>query len=171
MRAGQGTKQRNGAAGRPIASRLDVDQVDRQRVSRLGALDIEGPGLRIDEGVLDRLAGQVLLGADPAGEAILCIEIEDIARLHPGDRVDATEGPGVLLLGGNDPLDVDGLDGHSPYDTAPAVAHRGANTWRFQPLVDARVRARSYGPVRATSPIHGGAKSHSPLIGANWLAI
>src|SRR5207244_8615933 len=104
VRAGQRAKQRNGAAGRPIARRLDVDQVDRQRVARLGALDIEGPGLGIDEGVLDRLAGQVLLGADPAGEAILGIEVENVAWLDPGDRVDATEGPGVLLLGWNDPL-------------------------------------------------------------------
>src|ERR1700674_3802788 len=87
--------------------------MDRQRVARLSPLDVERPSLRIDEGVLDRFAGQVLLGTDPAGEAILRVEVEHLAWLHPGDRVDSAEGPGVLLLGWDDPPDGDGLD-HVP---------------------------------------------------------
>src|SRR5207253_2639935 len=64
--------------------------------------------------------------ADLAGETVLCIEVEDVARLDASDRIHAAERPGVLLLGWNDPFDVDGVD-HWPVFWA---ARLSASTWR-----------------------------------------
>src|SRR5256886_14959714 len=61
VRAGQRPEEWHGDARRPIARRLDVDEVDCERVARLGALDIEGPRLWIDIWVLTDLAEQILL--------------------------------------------------------------------------------------------------------------
>src|SRR2546423_4904228 len=85
----------------------------RQGVAGFGALDVERSRLRVDEGVFADLGEQVSLRAHLPTEAILRVEVEHVALLDPRDRIDPAEGPGVLLLGGDDPLDVDGLD-HSP---------------------------------------------------------
>src|SRR6202521_4345383 len=173
MRPGQGPKQGHRAAGRPISGRLHVDQVDRQRVARLRALDVERAGLWIDERVLDRLAGQVLLRSDLAGKAVLRIQIEHVTGLNAGDRVDAAKGPGVLLLSRNDPLDVNGLDHSSPLSASVSYsvfleARRSASTWRALAraarrrssdagyVILRRLRiVRAFGPASAARPPAG----------------
>src|SRR5205823_6439668 len=126
VRAGQRPEERDRDARRPIPRRLNVDQMDREGVARLGALHIEGPRLWIDIGVLADLAEQIPLRADLPGETVLRIEVEDVARLDASDRIDAAERPGVLLFSWNDPFDVDRLD-HWP---AFSAARRSASTWR-----------------------------------------
>src|SRR5437588_701003 len=85
-----------------------------QRIARLGALDIKRSGLRVDEGVFAHLGEEILFGADPPAETVLRVQVEDFTRLDSGYRIDAAEGPGILLLRRNDPLDLDGLD-HFPF--------------------------------------------------------
>ena len=45
---------------RPVARRLDRDEVDREGVAGLGALDVERPGQRVHERELDDLRHQVV---------------------------------------------------------------------------------------------------------------
>ena len=69
--AGQGPEEWNVDADRPVAGRLDVDQMNRQRVARLGALDVEGTRLRVEVGKLADLAEDVTRRADMSGKAVL----------------------------------------------------------------------------------------------------
>src|SRR5437879_1018524 len=97
--------------------------MDGQRIARLGALQINRSVLRIDEGVLADLGEQILFRADAPAEAVLRVQVEDFTRLDSGYRIDAAEGPSVLLLRRNDPLDLDGLD-HFPFLAEARLAAR-----------------------------------------------
>ena len=97
--------------------------MNRQGIAWLSALDIERSRLRIDEGVFADLAEQVSRRAHLPAEAVLRVQIQDLARLDAGHRIDAPKRPGVLLFGRDDPLDVDGLD-HSPAFVAARLSAR-----------------------------------------------
>src|SRR5207302_8500493 len=84
--------------------------MDGERIARLGALDIERSSLWVDEGVFANLGEQIFFRADAPAETVLGVEIEDFTRLDASHRIDTAEGPVVLLLGRDDPLDLDGFD-------------------------------------------------------------
>src|SRR6266851_5189921 len=65
--------------------------------ARLGALDMERPGLRVQERELADLGDQVLLATDSSREAVLGPQFQHYPWLYPGDRGGAAECPGVLL--------------------------------------------------------------------------
>jgi hypothetical protein len=67
----QGAEEGHGGGDGPIPGGLDSDQVNRQRVARFGTLNPKGSGLRIDEGVNNRLTGEIGLRSDLAAEGIL----------------------------------------------------------------------------------------------------
>ena len=67
MPAEEGDRRRRA----PVAGGLEADEVQRQRVARLGALDVERAGLRVDEAQVDLLAGQVGDAAQRAAEGVL----------------------------------------------------------------------------------------------------
>src|SRR5215472_8951480 len=94
---GQRPEQRDGGGGGPVAARLDRHEMHRQRVARFGALDVERAGLRVEERELADLRDQVILAADPAGEAVLRPQLEHRRGPDPRDRGRAAEGPRVLI--------------------------------------------------------------------------
>ena len=58
--ASQPAEERDRGRRRPVARRLDADEVQRERVAGLGALDVERPGLRVHEAQVDLLARQIV---------------------------------------------------------------------------------------------------------------
>ena len=127
FRAGQGAEQRKGRADRPVACRLHVDEMDRKGVAGLGAFDVEGAGLRVDEGVRDRAAREVLDRPDPAAEAVLGEQVEDVAGLDALDRLAAAERPRVLVLRRHEPANRHVL-GHRDASLQPHSHRAGSSS-------------------------------------------
>ena len=95
--------------------------MDRERVTRFGTLDVERTRLWVDEGVRDRLAGQVVVRSDLAGERVLGVQVEDLAGLDPHDGLAAAERPGILLPGWNESRGFR-LDRHGRSSDLPVAA-------------------------------------------------
>jgi hypothetical protein len=104
--AGQPTEERDGRRRAPVTGRLQGDEVQRQGVPRLGALDVEGTGLRVDEAQVDLLAGQVLGRAQRPAIGVVGPQPQRRARGDAAQRGHAAEGERVLLERGHDLDDV-----------------------------------------------------------------
>ena len=106
--AGQPAEERDRRRGAPVTGRLHGDEVQRQGVPRLGALDVERPGLRVDVAQVDLLARQVLGPAERPAEGVVGPQAQRRPGHDPPQRGDAAEGERVLLEAGNDLDDVHG---------------------------------------------------------------
>ena len=89
----QRSEERHRARRRPVARWLDRDEVDRERVTRLGTFDEERPGLRIHERELDHARDVVVRPADLAAERVLGPQLEDVSGLDRSDGRHAAERP------------------------------------------------------------------------------
>src|ERR1019366_3036125 len=97
MCAGQGAEQRHGRQRRPVSAGLDRDEVDRKRVARLRALDIEGARLRVEEREIAHYRYEVIARTDPTRKAVLRPQFEDTTGLHTHHRRRTAERPGELV--------------------------------------------------------------------------
>ena len=97
--AGHAAEERDRRRRAPVAGRLERDEVQHEGVARLGALDVERSGLRVDEAQVDLLAGQVVDAAQHAAEGVVGPQPQRRARPDPHHRGDAAERVGVLLAG------------------------------------------------------------------------
>src|SRR6476619_7415473 len=69
--AGQPAEERDQRRRTPGACRSQIGQVDRQRVARLGALDPERPGLRVQVLGVERSGGHVVAAGDASAVGVL----------------------------------------------------------------------------------------------------
>ena len=95
--AGQAAEERDRRRGAPVPGGLHRDEVQRQGVPRLGALDVERAGLRVDEAQVDLLARQVLGRAQGPAERVVGPQPQRRPGRDPPQRGDAAEGERVLL--------------------------------------------------------------------------
>ena len=95
--AGQAAEERDRRRRAPVPGGLHGHEVQRQGVPGLGALDVERPGLRVDEAQVDLLAGQVLDRAQRPAERVVGPQAQRRPGRDPAQRGDAAEGERVLL--------------------------------------------------------------------------
>ena len=107
--AGQAAEERDRRRHTPVARRLQRGEVQHESVTGLGALDVEGTGLRVDRVDVDACRRQVTRLPDSAGVGVLGPQAHGGAGFDRHDRLDPAEGPGVLLKGW---CELDGL--HAP---------------------------------------------------------
>ena len=95
--AGERAEERDRGGRRPVARGPEVGDVDGEGVARLGALHVEGPGLRVDLGHDQHLGGPVGGALQASGEGVLRPEPQRRARGYPVGRGDPAERPGELV--------------------------------------------------------------------------
>ena len=98
---------KNGIAAETPQSRAgsSVDEVQRQGVAGLGALDEERPGLRVDVAQVDLLAGQV--GGRPQRAAERVVGPQPQRRARAATRCSGATPPKVNAYCSNDGRDLD----------------------------------------------------------------
>ena len=106
--AGQPAEERDRRRGGPVARGLQGDQVQREGVPRLGALDVEGAGLRVHEAQVDLLARQVLVDRSAPQKASSDHSRSAVPGRIRASGARAAEGERVLLERGHDLDDVHG---------------------------------------------------------------
>src|SRR3954453_15240558 len=89
--AGHAAEERDRSRRSPVAGRLQRDEVESQGVAGLGALDVERPGLRVDEPQVHLLARQVVDAAQDTVEGVLGPQPQRVARLDAHGRGCAAE--------------------------------------------------------------------------------
>src|SRR5205823_2816197 len=86
-RRGEPAKVRDQAADGKVPGGGDVFDVDSESIAGLGALDVDGSGLWIQEfGAGERTAGNVLAGPDSTFKSVVAVNHHLAAGTHPCDR-------------------------------------------------------------------------------------
>jgi hypothetical protein len=114
--------------GVAVLVRFDVDQFHRQHVAAPGALDVDGPGHRMNEVEVDgREVVGVGLEVEVGVQRVAGMKHDEVARIGPGDRLDgrmvAVEAVRVVGAMGARLFD---LDDGLPLDVGGVGARRSA---------------------------------------------